>query len=175
MSGTASQITRLTVVCWTVYSRLRSQKTSKLRVTGLCERNSTVTGEFPHKGLMTRKKFPFDDVTMFFINKVVVNFVFDQVLPGHITIRRCSLIHNAHAPGTDFQYKGDRLSPSGAARIRSQASMGSLLQHTECPPPPPQAVRTVLDWHLKSLAVILRNSVIVELYGYQFFGVWKHT
>ena len=40
--------------------RRRSKKTSKFRATGLCE----VTGEFPHKGPVTRKMFPFDDVIM---------------------------------------------------------------------------------------------------------------
>ena len=45
--------------------RRRSEKTSKLRVTGLCEGNSPVAGEFPaHKGPITRKTFPFDDVIM---------------------------------------------------------------------------------------------------------------
>ena len=44
--------------------RLRSKKTSKLRVTGLCEGNSPVSGEFPHKGPLARKMFPFDDVIM---------------------------------------------------------------------------------------------------------------
>ena len=39
--------------------RRRSKKTSKLRVTGLCAGNS------PHKGPVTRKIFPFDDVIMF--------------------------------------------------------------------------------------------------------------
>ena len=42
----------------------RSKKTPKLRVTGLCEGNSPVTGEFPHKGPATRPMFPFDDVIM---------------------------------------------------------------------------------------------------------------
>ena len=44
--------------------RRRSRKTSKLRVTGLFAGNSPVTGEFPHKGPVTRKMFPFDDVIM---------------------------------------------------------------------------------------------------------------
>ena len=44
--------------------RRRSKKTSKLRVTGLCEGNSPVTGEFPAKWPVTRKMFPFDDVIM---------------------------------------------------------------------------------------------------------------
>ena len=47
MSVTASQITSLAIVYSTVYSRRRSKKTSKLRVTGLCVGNSPVTGEFP--------------------------------------------------------------------------------------------------------------------------------
>ena len=40
------------------FFRLRSKKTSKLRVTGLCAGNS------PHKWPVTRKMFPFDDVIM---------------------------------------------------------------------------------------------------------------
>ena len=48
----------------------RSKKTSKLRITGLCEGNSPVNseGNSPvnslHKGPVTRKMFPFDDVIM---------------------------------------------------------------------------------------------------------------
>ena len=40
----------------------RSKKTSKLRVTGLCVGNSPVPVNSPHKGPVTRKMFPFDDV-----------------------------------------------------------------------------------------------------------------
>ena len=48
MTAMAFQITNLTIVYSTVYSRRRSKnKTWKLRVTGLCEGNSPVTGEFP--------------------------------------------------------------------------------------------------------------------------------
>ena len=46
MSTMASEITSLTLVYSTVYSRRRSKKTSKLRATGLCVGNSPVTGEF---------------------------------------------------------------------------------------------------------------------------------
>ena len=46
------------------FFRLRSKKISKLRVTGLCEWNSPVTGEFPAQRAVRRKKFPFDDVLM---------------------------------------------------------------------------------------------------------------
>ena len=50
MSAMTFQIASLTIVYSVVYSgafRRRSKKTSKLRVTGLCEGNSPATGEFP--------------------------------------------------------------------------------------------------------------------------------
>ena len=47
MSALASQIISLTIVYSTVYSRRRSKKTSKPRVTGLSAGNSPETGEFP--------------------------------------------------------------------------------------------------------------------------------
>ena len=47
MSKMASQIISLTIVYSTIYSRRKSKETSKLHVTGLCEGNSPVTGEFP--------------------------------------------------------------------------------------------------------------------------------
>ena len=45
--------------------RRRSKKTSKFRVTGLCVGNSPGPVNSPHKELVTRKMFPFDDVIMF--------------------------------------------------------------------------------------------------------------
>ena len=47
MSTMASQITSLTIVYSTVYSRRKWKKTSKVGVTGPCAENSPVTGEFP--------------------------------------------------------------------------------------------------------------------------------
>ena len=44
--------------------RRRSKKTSKLRVTGLRVGNSPGPVNSPHKGPVTRKMFPFDDVIM---------------------------------------------------------------------------------------------------------------
>ena len=44
--------------------RRRSKKTSKFRVTGLCVGNSPGSVNSPHKGPVTRKMFPFDDVIM---------------------------------------------------------------------------------------------------------------
>ena len=43
---------------------LRSKKTSKLRVTGLCAGKSPGPVNSPHKGPVTRKMLPFDDVIM---------------------------------------------------------------------------------------------------------------
>ena len=44
--------------------RRRLKKTSKLRLTGLCEGNPSWPVDSPHKGPATRKMFPFDDVIM---------------------------------------------------------------------------------------------------------------
>ena len=44
------QITDVSIVYFTVCSGADKKKTSKLRVTGLCEENSPVTGEFPSQG-----------------------------------------------------------------------------------------------------------------------------
>ena len=44
--------------------KVRIQKKSKLRVTGLCEGNSPVTGEFPAQRTSNAEIFPFDDVIM---------------------------------------------------------------------------------------------------------------
>ena len=63
MSAMASQITSLTIVCSLFYSRGRTKKTSKLRVTGLCEGNSSVTDEFPAQMTSNAGKC-FDDVIM---------------------------------------------------------------------------------------------------------------
>ena len=65
MSTLMSEITSLTIVYSSVYSDADKKKASKLRVTGLCE------GKWPvnslHKGPVTRKMFPFDDVIMVFL------------------------------------------------------------------------------------------------------------
>ena len=47
MGAMVSQITSFTIVYSTVYSGADQRKTTKLRVTGLCEGNSPGTGEFP--------------------------------------------------------------------------------------------------------------------------------
>ena len=47
MSAMTSQITRVSIVYSTICSGDRSKKTSKLRVSVLCEGNPPVTGEFP--------------------------------------------------------------------------------------------------------------------------------
>ena len=56
MGAIASQITSLTIV---------SNKTSKLRVTGLCAGNSPGTGEFSAQMASYAEMFPFDDVIMY--------------------------------------------------------------------------------------------------------------
>ena len=68
--------------------RYRSNQTSKRVITGLCEGNSPVTGEFPHKGPVMRRMFPFNDVIM----KHVIDcgimglFVFDIELCSAVSV-----------------------------------------------------------------------------------------
>ena len=70
MSAMTSQITSLTIAYSTVYSRRRSKKTSKLRVTGLSAENSPVTGEFPAQMASTAE---FDTCDY---NKIVISLFY---------------------------------------------------------------------------------------------------
>ena len=56
--------------------RRRSKKTSKLRVTGLCVGNSPGPVNSPHKGPVTRKMFPFDDVIMKPLFKSILTHIY---------------------------------------------------------------------------------------------------
>ena len=82
--------------------RHRSKKTSKLRVTGLFKGNPPVIPVVsPHKGLVTRKMFPLDDVIMHRVTAITVNTVplctsqtvptvaHVQTLPKKTLRRRC--------------------------------------------------------------------------------------
>ena len=64
MSAMTSQLASLTIVYSSIYSRRRSKKTPKHRVTGLCAENSQWPVNSPHKEPLTRKMFLFDDVIM---------------------------------------------------------------------------------------------------------------
>ena len=60
MSAMMSQITIFRIIYSTIYSGVYKKK-SKLRVTGLCEGNSSVTGEFPAQRASNSIRLPFDD------------------------------------------------------------------------------------------------------------------
>ena len=89
--------------------RRRSKKTSKLRVTDLCEGNSPMTGEFPHKGPVTRKMFPFDDVIMwwftlipfdswFLLPALTLNYALSCSENGLVPQERIKTIFNQNKP-----------------------------------------------------------------------------
>ena len=65
----------------------KSKKTSMLRVTGLCVGNSPGPVNSPHKGPVTRKMFPFDDVIM--INHDCNQYRHDVWLCDHHWFRCC--------------------------------------------------------------------------------------
>ena len=64
MGAMVSKITSFTIAYSTVYSRHRSKKTSKLRVTDLCVGNSPVTGEFPAQKASNAENVSIYDVIM---------------------------------------------------------------------------------------------------------------
>ena len=87
MGAMLSQITSLTIVYSNVYSGA-DKKTSKLRVTGLCEGNSAVTGPFPSRRTSNSEKMlPIDDVIMFNVSQ------FQLRVGQPIFQRECQLKH----------------------------------------------------------------------------------
>ena len=68
------------------FFRRRSKKTSKLRVTGLCAGNSSGPVNSPHKGPVTRKMVPFDDVIMKNVNWKQIVLVWAITLLGRCTV-----------------------------------------------------------------------------------------
>ena len=92
-----SQITSLTIVNSTVYSMRRSQKSSKLRVTGLCVGNSPVAGEFPAQRASNVEK-SFHLMTSLWIRNVLIT---NSVILNVIVLRWCgSMIGHTSAPGS---------------------------------------------------------------------------
>ena len=87
--------------------RRTSKKTSKLRVTGLCVGNSPGPVNSPHKGPVTRKMFPFDDVIMSYcyicwteptvntVHSALINIVLKGVeTTSSINQHRARVVHN---------------------------------------------------------------------------------
>ena len=69
----------------------------KLRVICLCEENSTVTGELPHKRPVAREMFLFDNVIMCTKMHVLCNYIINvlQFIPAPFYVTKRS-IYNKH-------------------------------------------------------------------------------
>ena len=74
MGVIASQITSLTIVYSSVYSGADQRKHHSSSVTGLCAGNSPSPVNSPHKGPVTRKMLPFDDVIM----QISLRFIYSK-------------------------------------------------------------------------------------------------
>ena len=68
MGAMAFQITSLAMVYSKIYSGA-DKKNIKLRVTGLCEGNSPVTGDFPAQKASNAENVSFDDVIMWWMKR----------------------------------------------------------------------------------------------------------
>ena len=93
MGVMASQITSLTIVLRNRLFRCRSKKTSKLRVTGLCARNSPVTGEFPAQIASNAEMFPYDDVIVIIVE--ADSFVMLVIWKLWISANHCFIVNSA--------------------------------------------------------------------------------
>ena len=69
MSALASQITSLAVVCWTIYSGAGQRKHQSSASLAFVMGINRWPVNSPHKGLVTRKMSPFDDVIMYTLIK----------------------------------------------------------------------------------------------------------
>ena len=69
MTTMASQITSLTVVYSSIYSAADQRKHQSSALLAFCAGNSPGRVNSPHKGPVTRKMFPFDDVIMHYPNQ----------------------------------------------------------------------------------------------------------
>ena len=80
--------------------RRRSKKTPKLRVNGLCVGNSPGPVNSPHKGPVTRKMFPFDDVIMLYAT--------EPWCLGHDYSHKCTALRlwNNHLHESQLDAKG---------------------------------------------------------------------
>ena len=107
MSAMASQITSLTIVYSTTYSKHRSKKTSKLCITGLWVGNSPVTGEFP-----TQKASDTENVSMWWHHHVYLGPKL-----GHHCACRC--------PG--WLCKGQKVAHHWPCRYGVRTSAGSVM------------------------------------------------
>ena len=113
--------------------RRRSKKTSKLRVTGLYAGNSPGPVNAPHKGPVTQKMIPFDDVIMMSSKSIfnrgskITNFVPDISGVWHnqmtiTTIKSWSIYFIMHSGGW-----GCEVSCGGHHRLRGKTTTGSAL------------------------------------------------
>ena len=80
LSAIGSQITGVSMVCSIFLFRCRPRKTSKLRATGLCGGIHWSPVNFPYKGSVTRKMFPFDGVIMIMLLPLSTGLMVPSIL-----------------------------------------------------------------------------------------------
>ena len=79
MSTMASQITSLTIVYWTGYSGVDQRKHQGSASLAFVRGIHRWPVNSPHKGPVTRKMFPFDDVIMLSVEFIGTNFGCEQI------------------------------------------------------------------------------------------------
>ena len=127
MGAMVSQIIGISIVYSFVCSGADKKKPSKLRVIGLCEGHSPVTGEFPHKGPVTRKISQFDDVIMIFPQTCsrrcsrIIPMSYLTIIPYHIfRSYRLLFVHNSATDRNVFYRECDTEATITSPRLSSK-------------------------------------------------------
>ena len=103
MSAIASQITSLTIVCSTDYSDADQRKHQSSASLAFVRGIHRWPMNSPHKGSVTRRMFPFDDVTMLCIHWTLQKYLlltkfsstfneFSAWVSNHIHVKVCGVI-----------------------------------------------------------------------------------
>ena len=86
MGEMASQIASVSIVCLTVCSGSDQRKHQSSTSLAFVWGNHRWPGNSPHKGSVTRKMFPFDDVIMFRDDCMIVGLWWKKQIPKHKNI-----------------------------------------------------------------------------------------
>ena len=102
MSAMASQITSVSIVYSTVYSGVDQRKYQSSASLASVSRIHRWQVNYPHKGSVTQKMFPFDDVIMSMLNYTFIYFSTDSKAPPSQWEMSLQINPVSHWLGTDI-------------------------------------------------------------------------
>ena len=137
--------------------RHRSKKTSKLRVTGLCERNTPVAGEFPAQKTSNADMFPFNDAIMladFCLNSTTRRYLFICETVSYVGHVHTSSLKQAERFGK-MDWRWDKYQNLNQSGILSALSKSNRLTLGEPAAPVPLYYIIMLQCEQRNITLIL--------------------